>query len=178
MIISLIVAMDEEGGIGLSGGLPWYLPADLKHFKTITMGHHLIMGRLTYESIGRPLPGRTMIILTRNKEYKADGCIVTHSLEKALEIARSGDEEEVFIIGGGDVFSQAIAGADKIYLTRIHTKLSADVFFPKIHQSEWQEIASDKHAPDERNPYAYSFIELSRIVEQRSDANEFQGNSE
>lgn len=176
MIISLIVAMDEEGGIGLNGGLPWYLPADLKYFKTVTMGHHLIMGRWTYESIGRPLPGRTMIILTHNKEYEAEGCLIAHSLNMALEIARTGGEDEVFIIGGGDVFSQAIAFADKIYLTRIHTTLSADVYFPIIHQSEWQETANEKRAPDGRNPYPYSFIELSRIKFQRTATDEFQGN--
>lgn len=169
MIISLIVAMDEAGGIGLNGGLPWYLPADLKHFKSTTMSHHLIMGRKTYESIGRPLPGRTMIVLTRNQEYHPEGCLVAHSLDIALEIARSNEEDEVFIIGGGDVFSQAIGLADKIYLTMVHTTLSADVFFPKIIPSEWEETSLELHSPDERNPHPYSFTELSRIRDRKPE---------
>lgn len=163
MIISLIFAMDENGGIGLSGGLPWYLPADLKRFKSITMGHHLIMGRKTYESIGRPLPGRTMIILTHNQDYQPEGCLVAHSLEMALEIARSDDEDEVFIIGGGEIFAQSIGIADKIYLTLVHTTLPADVFFPKLTPADWEEIDSEQHSVDEKNSYPYSFKELTRI---------------
>jgi len=108
VIISLIVAMDEERGIGVEGRLPWHLPADLKRFKSLTMGHHLIMGRKTYESIGSPLPGRTMIIVTRNPSYQPDGCMVARSLDTAIEFARMDLENEVFIIGGADLFEQAI----------------------------------------------------------------------
>jgi dihydrofolate reductase len=163
MIISLIVAMDESRGIGLKAGLPWYLPADLKHFKSITMGHYLIMGRKTYETIGRPLPGRTMIVLTHNPEYQADGCIIAHSLESALELARLGGEEEVFVIGGGEIFAQALDRADKIYLTKVHATLTADVFFPKLSTTDWEETSSQQHPSDEKNPYPHSYKEFTRI---------------
>lgn len=163
MIISLILAMDESRGIGLDGGLPWYLPEDLKRFKAITMGHHLIMGRKTYESIGRPLPGRTMIILTHNEKYQPEGCLVAHSIESALEIARSGGENEVFVIGGGDIFDQIIHLADKIYLTLVQTSLPADVYFPALIMKDWEEIDAQHYPADEKNPYPHTYKVLSRI---------------
>lgn len=162
MIISLIVAMDEMRGIGVNGGLPWHIPADLKRFKSLTMGHHLIMGRKTYESIGRPLPGRTMIIITRNQDFQAEDCLTAHSLETALEMARTGQEEEVFVIGGGEIFAQAIERADRIYLTLVHGHTPADVYFPKYPLDQWVEVDAEFHAPDEHNPYSHSFRILSR----------------
>ena len=168
MIISLIVVMDEMLGIGLDGGLPWHIPADLKRFKSLTMGHHLIMGRKTYESIGRPLPGRTMIIITRNQDFQAEDCLIAHSLETALEMARAGQEEEVFVIGGGEIFAQAIERADRIYLTLVHGHIPADVYFPKYSLDQWDEDDTEFHAPDEHNPYPYSF----RIMERRNGTKE------
>lgn len=162
MIISLIVAMDEQRGIGLDGGIPWHLPADLKRFKSITMGHHLIMGRKTYESIGNPLPGRTMIIVTRNTNYQPDGCLVANSLEEALGFARMGSESEVFIIGGGELFAEAIDHADRIYLSLVHTTLPADTFFPLISADEWQETETELVPADDKNKYAFTFKILIR----------------
>jgi dihydrofolate reductase len=163
VIISLIAAMDEKRGIGVDGHLPWHLPVDLKRFKSLTMGHHLIMGRKTYESIGRPLPGRTTIIITRNPRYQPEGCLVAHSLETALEFARLDLEEEVFIIGGGDIFDQAIGIADRIYLTRVHTSLPADVHFPEISFEEWFISDSDYRPSDEKNHFPITFEILDRV---------------
>ena len=157
MIVSLIVAMDEERGIGVEGRLPWHLPADLKRFKSLTMGHHLIMGRKTYESIGSPLPGRTMIIVTRNPSYQPDGCMVARSLDTAIEFARMDLENEVFIIGGADLFEQAINLADRIYLSQVHATLPADVYFPKFSNDDWQEIKAELNPADEKNKYAFTF---------------------
>jgi len=162
VIISLIVAMDEKRGIGVDGHLPWHLPADLKRFKSLTMGHHLIMGRKTFESIGRPLPGRTTIIVTRNNSFQPEGCLVAHSLETALEFARLDLEDEVFIIGGGDIFVLAIELADRIYLTQVHTNLPADVYFPEFAAENWLEIDSEYHPADEKNPYPHTFKILQR----------------
>lgn len=162
MITSLIVAMDEQRGIGLDGGIPWHLPADLKRFKSLTMGHHLIMGRKTYESIGNPLPGRTMIIVTRNTNYQPDGCLVAHSLKEALGFARMGSESEVFIIGGGELFGEAIDLADRIYLSLVHATLPADTFFPLISADEWQETETELVPADDKNKYAFTFKILLR----------------
>lgn len=167
MIISLIVAMDEKRGIGLDGHLPWHLPADLKRFKSLTMSHHLIMGRKTYESIGNPLPGRTMIIVTRNPNYQPDGCMVARSLDTAIEFARMGMDNEAFIIGGGDLFEQSIDLADRIYLSLIHASLTADVFFPEIDDKKWQVVKSELVPADEKNLYDFTFKILERTKNQR-----------
>ena len=162
MIISLIVAMDEKRGIGVEGRLPWYLPADLKRFKKLTMGHHLIMGRKTYESIGSPLPGRTMIIVTHNPNYQPDGCLVARSLETAIEFARMGLEDEVFIIGGADLFEQAIEISDRIYLTQVHATLPADVYFPEYSVDDWNELETIHYPADDNNRYSFSFNIVER----------------
>jgi dihydrofolate reductase len=162
VIISLIVALDEQRGIGVDGHLPWHLSGDLKRFKSLTMGHHLIMGRKTYESIGRPLPGRTSIIVTRNPSYQPEGCMVARSLETAIEFARFGQENEVFVIGGGDLFDQAIDMADRIYLTQVHASLEADVYFPEYSPKDWQERESAYVEADEKNEYASTFKILER----------------
>lgn len=167
MIISLIVAMDEKRGIGVDGHLPWHLPADLKRFKSLTMSHHLIMGRKTYESIGNPLPGRTMIIVTRNPNYQPDGCMVARSLDTAIEFARMGMDNEAFIIGGGDLFEQSIDLADRIYLSLIHASLTADVFFPEIDDKKWQVVKSELVPADEKNLYDFTFKILERTKNQR-----------
>jgi dihydrofolate reductase len=163
VIISLIVAMDEGRGIGIDGHLAWHLSADLKRFKSITMGHHLIMGRKTYDSIGRPLPGRTMIVVSRNPEFQAEGCLMAHSLEEALDLARQGGESEVFIIGGGEIFAQALGLAERMYLTQVHATTEADVFFPEFDGDDWIEIKSEEHEADARNDHPTTF----KILESR-----------
>ena len=163
MIISIIVAMDETRGIGLDGRLPWHLPADLKRFKSLTMGHHLIMGRKTFASIGRPLPGRTTIIVTRDQSFQPEGCLVAHSLETALEFARLDLENDVFVIGGAEIFVQAIELADRIYLTQVHSSLPADVYFPEFAAADWQEIDSEYHPADEKNRYPFTYKTLARV---------------
>jgi len=157
LIISLIVAMDEARGIGIDGHLSWHLSTDLKRFKSITMSHHLIMGRKTYDSIGRPLPGRTMIVVTRNPELQAEGCLIAHSLVEALAIARQGGESEVFIIGGGELFAQSLELAERIYLTLVHATTEADVFFPEYEAEDWTEIDSDEFEADSKNDYPTTF---------------------
>ena len=163
MIISIIVAMDETRGIGLDGRLPWHLPADLKRFKSLTMGHHLIMGRKTFASIGRPLPGRTTIIVTRDQSFQPEGCLVAHSLETALEFARLDLEDDVFVIGGAEIFVQAIELADRIYLSQVHSSLPADVYFPEFAAADWQEIDSEYHPADEKNRYPFTYKTLARV---------------
>jgi dihydrofolate reductase len=156
MIISLIAALDDKGGIGRDGGLPWHLPADLKRFKTLTMGHHMLMGRKTFQSIGKPLPGRTNIVVTRNKAYQTDGVVVAHSLDEALAIAERNNETEVFIIGGGEIFRQSLPLADRLYLTRVHTDSDSDVFFPQLGQN-WTSISSEHFPADEKNEFPTTF---------------------
>jgi dihydrofolate reductase len=162
MIISLIVAMDEQGGIGRAGMLPWRLPADLKRFKSLTMGHHLIMGRKTYQSIGRPLPGRTMVVVTRNPDYRPPGCVVRHSFDDALEFARNAEETEVFVVGGEEIFRQAIVSADRLYLTQVHATFETDISFPQFNEASWLESEREFHSADKRNPYAFTFHVLRR----------------
>ncbi len=162
MKISLIVAMDKNRGIGKAGRLPWHLPADLKLFKQITMGHHLIMGRKTWESIGRPLPGRTMIVLTHQPHYQPDGCIVAHSLDEGLDIALRNGEEEVFVIGGAQVFTQALPIADRIYLSRVEGVFEADASFPEIDLTDWALLKRVAYSADDNNPLAFTFEILER----------------
>ena len=162
MIISLIVAMDEEHGIGRQNALPWRLSKDLKRFKALTMGHFLILGRKTYLTIGRPLPGRKIIILTRDPDYAADGCRVVHSLRQALELAQAAGENEVFVGGGGEIFVQALPLADRIYLTQVHASLECDVFFPELVTGEWIEQERSFYPADERNQYPSTFRLLAR----------------
>lgn len=163
MIVSLIAAVDEKGGIGRENKIPWHLSSDLRRFKKITMGHYLIAGRKTSESIDGPLPGRKMIIVTRQPNYSATGYIIVNSLIAALQLASDQQETEVFIIGGGEIFSQAIKFADKIYLTRVHTNISADVFFPKMNNDQWETITSEKVLQDEKDDFPSDFIILSRV---------------
>ena len=162
MRISIIVAMDEGRVIGNDGGIPWHLPADLKFFKSVTMGKPIIMGRSTYESIGRPLPGRTNIIITRNKEFQADGCRLTFSVDEALDIARAEDAEEAMIIGGGVIFEQTLDRTDRLYLTQIGAHLIGDTQFPVIKTEEWQEVSREEYAADGDNPFDLEFVVLDR----------------
>lgn len=157
MIRSIIVAQSQNRVIGINNTLPWYLPADLKRFKAITMGHHMIMGRKTYESIGKPLPGRTSIVITRNQDLEFQGCVMAHSLKEAFEIAQKNNDEEAFVIGGADLIKQAIDICDKLYLTNIHYDFKGDTFLEPL-SSTWKEVEQMVYAPDEKNVYTYSFV--------------------
>jgi dihydrofolate reductase len=154
--------MDETGGIGKDGGLPWRLSSDLKRFKEITMGRHIIAGRKTYESIGRPLPGRQTIVVTRNAGYIAEGCLIAHSLAQAIELARSRGEAEAIIVGGAEIYREALALADRIYLTRIDATVPADTYFPQWDPSDWKVEESANFPADDKNQYACTFEVLSR----------------
>jgi len=154
--VSLIVAMARNRVIGANNSLPWHLPADLKHFKSLTMGHHIVMGRKTYESIGKPLPGRTSVVVTRNAGYAPPGVITANSLEAA--ISACGDAEEIFVIGGAELYRQAMALADRIYLTEIDADKDGDTYFTELDRKLWFEYARESHSPDEKNPYSYHFV--------------------
>ena len=159
--ISIVVAMDTKGVIGLDNGLPWHLPADLQHFKQTTMGKPILMGRKTHESIGRPLPGRTNIVITRDIGYRAEGCVVVNSIDAALEAA--GEQDEIMVIGGAEFYRQVLPRTDTIYLTRIHETFSGDTFFPELKDADWQEVERSDHAADDKNLHNYSFIRLDRV---------------
>lgn len=160
MIISLIVAVDRNNVIGNRGRLPWpRMDADMQHFRELTRGHPVIMGRKTYESIGHPLPDRPNIVVSSQKELKIEGCDVVDGLDAALERARSYDSREIFFIGGGELYRQAIGEvATRIELTRIEGEFEGDAFFPEISGKEWKEISREEHEADEENPYPYAFL--------------------
>lgn len=162
--IFAIVAMSENRVIGDDNHLPWYLPADLKHFKAITTGHPILMGRKTYESIGRPLPNRTNIVMTRNTSFQAPGCMVVTSIDKALEHANHIGGNEIFVIGGAEIYKQLLPNITRLYLTVVHATLDGDAFFPELNFAEWNEIAKETHTADEANEYDYSFITLEKIT--------------
>ena len=166
MKVSLIVAVAENGVIGKDNDLIWHLPKDMRFFKETTMGHHVIMGRKNFESIPhkyRPLPDRTNIVITRQSEYKAEGCIVVDSVEAALEIAKNNGDIEPFIIGGGQIYKIALEEnlVDKIYLTKVHHSFEGDTFFPEL-SSDWKEINKTESKADEKHKYNYDFITLER----------------
>jgi dihydrofolate reductase len=164
VIVSLIVAMDRERGIGLVGAVPLHLSEDLKNFKRLTMGHHLIVGRVTYESIGRPLPGRKMVVVTRNPAYQADGCDVVSSLEAALELARRRGESEAFVGGGAQIFAAALPMAERIYLTEVDAQAQADTWFPDFDRSAWEEKESRRFPADADNDHPFTIRVLDRIA--------------
>src|SRR6185437_12404078 len=155
MIITIVVAISENHVIGKDNQLLWYMPNDLKHFKDITTGHTVIMGRKTYDSVGKPLPRRRNIIITR-KPITIEGCEVVNSIEAAMALCA--DEPEIFIVGGAEIYKQSIKLTDRIYLTIIHKKFDGDSFFPEIDMQEWKEVSREDHQADDRNPIPYSFI--------------------
>lgn len=158
MIVSCIVAIDKNGAIGEKGQIPWYLPADLKYFKKQTTPHHVIMGRNTYESIGKPLPNRINIVITRDPYYLSTGCLIAHSVSEALSIANDHGEKEVFVIGGAQLYKQSMEYWDKLYLTRVdQIAENADTFFPKIDLSNWKLESKEDHIADDKNKWNYSF---------------------
>ena len=157
---ALVVAMSRNRVIGRDNRLPWRLPADLAFFKRVTMGHPVIMGRRTFESIGKPLPGRLNIVVSTQRGYEAPGCTVAHSMEEAYRVA--GDAEEVSIIGGSAIFEAALSEADVIYLTEVDAEVEGDVFFPPFDRSRWRETELERHAPDERHAYPFRILKLER----------------
>jgi dihydrofolate reductase len=157
---SILVAMSENGVIGRDNQLPWHLSADLKRFKALTMGHHLVMGRKTFESVGQPLPGRTTIVLTRELGYRPQGVLVAGSLNDALTL--SAGDDEVFLVGGGDVFRQILPVANRMYVTLVHARIDGDVFFPQYDVNEWVLEEREDHVADEKNEYPFSFLTWNR----------------
>ena len=162
-MISLIVAVAEKGVIGKNGTIPWRLPGELAYFKQTTMGHPIIMGRKTHEvSIGRALPGRTNIVITRQKDYKPEGCVVAESLDQAIEIAKKAPgADEIFVIGGQSIYEQALPVADRIYLTEVQADIDGDKFF-RFDRSDWQETARDEYQADAKNKYDFDILTLEK----------------
>ena len=155
--ISIIAATSTNDALGKNNDLIWHLPNDFKRFKSMTTGHYIIMGRKTFESFPKPLPNRTHIIITKNKNYKVAGHLIVHSLKEALNcIPKS--EEKAFIIGGGEIYRQSLSIADEIELTRVNGHFEADTFFPKINSSEWELIKEEEHPADEKHDYSFRFL--------------------
>lgn len=166
MTISIIVAVDENNVIGKDNALIWHLPADMKFFKEKTTGHSVITGRKNYESIPekfRPLPNRTNIIITRQKNYHAPGAIIVGSIDEAIEKAKQTGDEEIFIIGGAEIFQQSMHLTDKLYLTKIYHSFEGDVYFPMINSNEWKETEYKKGIVDEKNKYPHDFFVYEKI---------------
>ena len=159
-MISLIAAMGRNRVIGKDNALPWRLPADMRHFRRVTMGKPVLMGRKTFESLGKPLAGRANIIITRDPAYEAPGCRVVHSIAEALTTA--GVNEEIMVLGGADIFAQFLPHATRMYFTYVHGDFAGDSFFPAFDASAWQETARADHAADAENPLACSFVTLDR----------------
>jgi len=163
MMISMIVAMDLDRGIGYLGKIPWHLPSDLRRFKQLTMGHHIIMGRKTFESIGKILPGRISVVLSRHSETPQDGFLGATSIQDALAFAEQGYETEAFVIGGAEVFSQTLSIVDRIYLTTVQAKFLCDVRFPELDEGIWKVVCQEDIPKSERDPYASIFQVWERI---------------
>ena len=165
MIVSAIVATARNNVIGKDNQIPWYLPADLAYFKRTTLDHHVLMGRNSFRSIGRPLPKRTNIVITRDPFFKADGVQVAHSVEEALGMAYDNGETEAFIIGGGQIYRDSMDLWDKVYLTEVDMEVEGDVFFPVLDPAEWRETWRETHVPDAKNEWTYTFRILERVEE-------------
>jgi dihydrofolate reductase len=161
-MITIIAAIAKNNALGKDNDLIWHLPADLKRFKAITSGHHILMGRNTYESIGKPLPNRTTIIITRNKNYFKDGCLVANSIEEAIELVENDDS--IFIIGGAQIYNETIKKglADKLDITQVHQEFEADVFFPEIDLNIWEETNREDFKADEKNKFDFSFLTFKK----------------
>lgn len=157
MTISLIVAAAQNNAIGKEGGMPWHLPNDLRHFKNLTWGMPVLMGRKTFESLGKPLPGRKNIVISRQPGWSASGAVVVKSIEDALFVAREADMKEVMVIGGGEIYKSLFDRAKRIYLTRVEAEPEADTFFPVIDPQQWHLMSQKNHEADEKNAYNYSF---------------------
>lgn len=171
MIISAIVAMARNRVIGVNNQIPWYLPADLRFFKKTTMGHHVIMGRRTFMSIGKPLPGRTNIVVSRNPFFLAEGILVAHSLEEALYMAMESGEKEAFVIGGGQLYLQAMSYLDKVYITRVDAEVAGDTYFPELSPFQWKQLSRTAFAADDRNAHGYA-IEIYESTASKTEEEE------
>ena len=155
-MLTMIAAAAENNALGKDGDLVWHLPDDFKRFKKLTTGHHIIMGRKTFESFPKPLPNRTHIVITRNRDYTKEGCIVVHNLEDALKIAE--EDTQPFIIGGGEIYKLALNASEKIELTRVHDTFEADAFFPELDLSKWELINEEFHEKDERHSVSFTYL--------------------
>ncbi len=154
--VSILVAMARNRTIGINNTLPWRCPEDLKHFKALTMGHHMIMGRKTFDSIGKPLPGRITVVVTRNTDLKIEGCIVAHSLRDA--IASCAEDDEIFVVGGAELYAQALPLVDTLYITEIQQNVEGDAHFPEFDHSAWQETAREVRSQETPQPLDYHFV--------------------
>lgn len=162
MLVSAIVATAHNNVIGKNNDIPWYLPADLKYFKKTTLDHHIIMGRNCYESIGKPLPKRTNIILSRNPFFIVSNCLVVPSIKEALKVAYDNGEKEAFIIGGAQIYNATSSMWDRLYLTEVDLEVDGDIFFPNINLNEWNLTSEEKHDADEKNKFPYTFKVFDR----------------
>ena len=163
MTLSLIAALGNNNVIGRDNSLPWHMPADLKWFQKTTTGHHVLMGRKTFQEIGRPLPNRTNVVITRNAGFRPEGVAIARSLDEAISKAEAAGDPEIFIIGGADIFRQSLHIADRMYLTRIHAEPPGDTFFPEFDDvAEWKLVDVEHHEADDRNAYPYSFLTYER----------------
>ena len=158
--LTLIAAAGENNELGKNNDLVWHLPDDFKRFKNITSGHHIIMGRKTFDSFPQPLPNRTHVVITRQENYKKPGIIVVHSLERAIELTK--DDPQAFVIGGGEIYKMALDAAHRIELTRVHGKFEADTFFPEIDESQWKIVSEEYHEKDEKHNYAFTYLTYER----------------
>jgi dihydrofolate reductase len=166
MTVSIIAILAANDVIGRDNKLPWHMPADLKRFKALTMGHHLIMGRKTFDSIGKPLPGRINVVVTRNVDFSPEGVAVARSLEEAIGKAEAAGDDEIFIAGGAEIFAQALHRAGRMHLTRLHAEFEGDTFFPEFDDvNEWKLVDAEHFEPDEKNAYPYSFLTYERSTE-------------
>lgn len=156
-MISILVAMDKNGLIGKDNDLPWRLPNDLKYFKQLTTNHIILMGRKTYESIGRPLPNRTNVVLTRNESFHSEGCQVVHSVEEVQQLFNEESKQEIFVIGGSDIFKLLLPYTDRLYITKIDEIFEGDTYFPEINYDNWNLVSREQGEKDENNPYDYYF---------------------
>lgn len=170
--IALIAAMAANRVIGDGNKMPWHLPADLRHFKKLTLGKPVIMGRKTFESIGsKPLPMRVNIVVSRDPNFRANGVVIARDLQQALNLAMPHAAEEIMIMGGASIYEQALAIADRLYLTFIQLNVNGDAHFPDLRQFRWRELSSESHTPDPENPYNYSFVVYERVVEAPKEIN-------
>lgn len=161
MTISIIAAVSDNNVIGRDNTIPWHISTDLKRLKSLTMGHHMLMGRRTFESLGRPLPGRTLVVITHDSNFKPDGVLTAHSLEKAIDLASL--DEEIFIAGGAQIYEQALHRAGRMYITRVHVEIDGDTFFPEFDDvTEWTLVDAEHCEADDKNEYPYSFLTYER----------------
>jgi dihydrofolate reductase len=163
MTLSIIVAVANNNVMGRDNTLPWHMPSDLKRFKQLTMGHHILMGRKTFDEIKKPLPGRTNVVITRNVDFNPEGVAIARSVEEAISKAEASGDSEIFIIGGADIIRQILHLADRMYLTRVHTEPAGDTFFPDFDDvNEWKLVDVEHYEADEKNPHPYSFLTYER----------------